>query len=86
VVISFYQWLDVQGLLYSELPIVGIGMVLVYALIVAAFVAVVELLTPGAFDNLVIPLGTAVLLYLIWAYPAGVPFPDPFVVVQGILR
>jgi len=86
VVISFYQWLDAQGLLYSELPIVGIGMVLVYALIVAAFVAVVELLTPGAFDNLVIPLGTAVLLYLIWAYPAGVPFPDPFAVVQGFLR
>jgi len=28
-------------------------------------VAVVELLTPGAYDNLVIPLGTAVLLLLL---------------------
>lgn len=85
VVILFYQWLDVQGLLYTNLPIVGLGMVLVYALIVAIFVAVVELLTPGAFDNLVIPLGTALLLFLIWAVPSGFTYQSPFIALLGAI-
>jgi dolichol kinase len=85
VVILFYQWLDVQGLMETNLPLLGLGMVLAYALIVAAFVAVVELLTPGAFDNLVIPLGTALLLYLIWAVPSGYIYPSPFMAMPGVV-
>ncbi len=85
VVILFYQWLDVAGLLPSGLPLVGLGTVLVYSLIVAAFVATVELLTPGAYDNLVIPLGTALLLYLIWAVPSGYVYQSPFIALLGAI-
>jgi len=66
VVIAFYQWLDAQGLLEMNIEAFGWEIAIVSALIVAAFVAVVELLTPGAYDNIVIPLGTAVLLLLLW--------------------
>jgi len=86
VVILFYQWLDAQGLFSTNLPIIGPGMILAYALTVGAFVAVAELLTPGAYDNLVIPLGTALLLYFIWAVPSGYIYPSPFVALLSALR
>lgn len=66
VVITFYQWLDGQGLLEINIESFGWEIGLASALIVAAFVATVELLTPGAYDNIVIPLGTALLLMLLW--------------------
>lgn len=67
VVIQFYQWLNYQGLL--SVPQVSLLTSVVIALLVGAFVAVLELLTPGAYDNLVIPLGTAAMLMLLaYAY------------------
>jgi dolichol kinase len=66
VVIAFYQWIDAQGLMQTNIEPLGLQVAIISAITVATFVAVVELLTPGAFDNLVIPLGTAVLLYFLW--------------------
>jgi phytol kinase len=66
VVILFYQWLDTQGLLETNIANFGSDVILISALMVAAFVATVELLTPGAYDNLIIPLGTGLLLFLSW--------------------
>jgi phytol kinase len=67
VVIQFYQWLNYQDLL--AVPQVSLPTSIAVALLVGAFVAVVELLTPGQYDNLVIPLGTAgLLLLLAFAY------------------
>ena len=63
IVIQFYQWLNFHDLI--AIPEVSLPASIVVALLIGTFVAVVELLTPGAYDNLVIPLGTAVLLLLL---------------------
>jgi len=63
VVIQFYQFLAAEDLLI--VPFVSTGTAILVSLLVGVFVAVVELLTPGAYDNLVIPLGTAALLVLL---------------------
>jgi len=63
VVIQFYQWLNYHDLL--AVPYVSLPTSMVVALLIGAFVAIVELLTPGQYDNLVIPLGTAGLLLLL---------------------
>ena len=78
VVILFYQWLDAQALHGINIALFGLDILLLSALMVAGFVALVELFTPGAYDNLVIPLGTALLLLLSW---------DPYLLepVTGLL-
>jgi len=63
VVIHFYQFLDSQMLLHT--PFIGLASAAIFSVLIGAFVAVVELLTPGQYDNLVIPLGTASLLIFI---------------------
>lgn len=63
VVIQFYQWLNYQGLL--AVPQISMATSIVVALLIGAFVATVEQITPGQYDNLVIPLGTAGLLLLL---------------------
>jgi hypothetical protein len=83
VVILFYQWLDVQGLLYSDLPVVGLGMVLAYALMVAIFVAAVELLTPGpSTPGNPHRNGAPPLLHL--GGTIRVPYQNPFIALLGI--
>jgi dolichol kinase len=60
VVIQFYLFLDYQMLLHT--PLIGLASAALFSVLIGAFVAMVELLTPGQYDNLVIPLGTAALL------------------------
>jgi len=60
VVFVFYGWLNAQHLIIvPEFSLAAAGL---FSLLIGAFVAVVELLTPGQYDNLVIPFGTAGLL------------------------
>ena len=63
VVIQFYQLLDSQMLLHA--PLIGLASAALFSVLIGAFVAMVELITPGQYDNLVIPLGTAALLIFI---------------------
>ncbi len=62
-VIAFYGALSAAGL-YAG-PMMGVSIALGISLISGAFVAFVELITPGQYDNLTIPLGTAALLLLL---------------------
>lgn len=63
LIINFYNLLFTEGLygtrsislLVSAITALGLG----------AYVSVVELLTPGEYDNLVIPLSTAAILFLV---------------------
>ncbi|MEM0449479.1 MAG: hypothetical protein QW520_06635 [Methanomassiliicoccales archaeon] len=66
IVIYFYQFLNDQGIFVSNVSNLNFEAALLSSITVALFVSVVELLTPGAIDNLVIPLGTSILLFLIW--------------------
>jgi phytol kinase len=61
-VIAFYGFLGSTGLFpMHEVPIVT---ALVIALLTALYVSLVELVTPGEFDNLVIPLSVGIILLL----------------------
>jgi len=62
LIINFYNYLFTAGL-YGTRTIAPLVSVLV-ALLLGGYVAVVELYTPGEYDNLVIPLSTALILAL----------------------
>jgi phytol kinase len=62
-VIAFYGMLSSLGLYRG--PTMLISLALALSAVVGVFVAIVELLTPGQYDNLTIPLGTALLLVLL---------------------
>jgi phytol kinase len=62
-VMLFYQYLSSAGLLFT--PFVLLGTALVMSVILGCIVAVIELITPGAIDNLVIPMGVAGILLLV---------------------
>ncbi len=62
-VILFYQNLSAMGLLFT--PEVLLGTALLMSLVLGCIVAVVELITPGAIDNLVIPMCVAGVLLLV---------------------
>ncbi|MGD1060770.1 MAG: phosphatidate cytidylyltransferase [Methanomassiliicoccales archaeon] len=62
-VIAFYGFLTSAGL-YSGSNIQPL-IAIVLSMLVGLFVSVVELLTPGQYDNLTIPIGTALLLVLL---------------------
>jgi phytol kinase len=62
-VILFYQYLSGVGLLFT--PLVLFGTAIMVSFIIGCFVAIVELITPGAVDNLVIPLSVAGILLLV---------------------
>ncbi|MFW5914239.1 MAG: diacylglycerol/polyprenol kinase family protein [Thermoplasmatota archaeon] len=62
VVLAFYQYLRETGALESA-PMDG--WVLVGAAVgVGAFVTLLEYITPGQYDNLVVPISTALVLYI----------------------
>lgn len=63
VVVAFYGMLTASGLYQG--PTTQLSVALALSSIVGAFVAIVELITPGQYDNLTIPLGTAALLILL---------------------
>ncbi len=63
IVIFFYQGLSSAGLLFT--PLVLLGTAVVMSFVLSGIVAVIEMITPGAIDNLVIPMGVAGLLLLI---------------------
>jgi phytol kinase len=58
-IIQFYLMLSSAGLFAT--PAIGLGLAAAGSLLIGAVVAVVELLTPGQFDNLVIPPLAALL-------------------------
>jgi phytol kinase len=62
-VILFYQYLSNTGLLFT--PLVLLGTVVMIPLILGCIVAIIELITPGAIDNLVIPISVAGILLLV---------------------
>ncbi|HVO77370.1 MAG TPA: SEC59/DGK1/VTE5 family protein [Methanomassiliicoccales archaeon] len=62
-VIAFYGALTAAGLYPGS--VIALPVALGLSAVVGVFVAVVELLTPGQYDNLTIPLGTALLLVLL---------------------
>jgi dolichol kinase len=62
-VMLFYQYLSNTGFLFT--PLVVLGTAVVMSLILGCIVAIVELITPGAIDNLVIPMSVAGILLLV---------------------
>ncbi len=62
LIINFYNLLFTEGL-YGTRSI-PLAISALTALGLGAFVAVVELYTPGEYDNLVIPLSTALIMFL----------------------
>ncbi len=62
-VIAFYGMLSSLGLYQGPTMLIPFAVAL--SAVVGVFVAVVELFTPGQYDNLTIPLGTALLLVLL---------------------
>ena len=62
-VIMFYQYLSGAGLLFTPPLLIGIAALM--SLVLGCIVAIVELITPGAIDNLVIPLCVAGVLLLV---------------------
>jgi phytol kinase len=62
-VVAFYGMLSSAGLYHG--PTLQLTVALALSSIVGVFVAIVELITPGQYDNLTIPLGTAALLVLL---------------------
>ncbi len=60
IVMLFYQWLNAQGVYGSTA--IGIPYIAGIALLVGAYVALVELYTPGRYDNLIIPISSALIL------------------------
>ena len=62
-VMLFYQYLSNTGFLFT--PLVVLGTAVVMSLILGCIVAFVELITPGAIDNLVIPMSVAGILLLV---------------------
>ncbi len=62
-VLEFYTILSNNGILVMEA--ISLTYMALVAVITGAFVAVVELFTPGEYDNLVVPLSTAALLTLL---------------------
>ena len=63
IVILFYQYLSSSGLLW--VPLLTAGFAVMVSLVLGCIVTVIELITPGAIDNLVIPMSVAGLLLLI---------------------
>jgi phytol kinase len=63
VVFTFYDYLYLNGIYGTHY--VEMLWVLPISIAIAAYVAVVELYTPGEYDNLVIPLSTVVILALV---------------------
>lgn len=62
-VIMYYGFLSSQDLYISS--IIGIPTAVLISIAVAAYVAIVELYTPGEYDNLVIPLSTVLILTIL---------------------
>jgi phytol kinase len=62
-VMLFYQYLSSAGLLFT--PLILLATALAISVVLGCIVAIVELVTPGAIDNLVIPMGVAGILLLV---------------------
>lgn len=62
LIIGYYDLLYTAGL-YGERSI-ALGTSALLALVLGGYVALVELITPGEYDNLVIPLSTAAIMAL----------------------
>jgi len=60
VVLMFYQWLYSMGI--HETAQLTLPFILIIAPLIGIYVAIVELVTPGKYDNLVIPISTALIL------------------------
>jgi dolichol kinase len=63
MIFSYYGFLSSGG--YYLASTIALPVVLLLSICVAAYVAVVELYTPGEYDNLVIPLSTVLILTLL---------------------
>jgi phytol kinase len=63
VVVSFYDFIIGQGLYYTSFT--GSFPLLLMAFIAGAFTAVVELYSPGEYDNLIIPISVALLMAIL---------------------
>jgi len=62
LIINYYNLLFTEGLYGSRSIPLGVSALTAVGL--SAYVAVVELYTPGEYDNLVIPLSTALIMFL----------------------
>ncbi|MCE5296547.1 MAG: SEC59/DGK1/VTE5 family protein [Euryarchaeota archaeon] len=62
-IFSYYGFLNSEG--YYMTSNLGLPSMLALSVGIAAYVAVVELYTPGEYDNLVIPLSTVLILTLL---------------------
>jgi phytol kinase len=62
-VFSYYGFLDAEGLYITST--ITFPIMIVLSICIAAYVAFVELYTPGEYDNLVIPLSTVLILTLL---------------------
>ncbi len=62
VVLLFYAWLIDNGFFVGT--VYSMDTMVIIALMSGIWVSLIELLTPGAYDNLTIPLSTALLLKL----------------------
>ncbi|QLH74124.1 MAG: hypothetical protein HPY73_00770 [Methanomassiliicoccales archaeon] len=59
-VIAYYGFLSSEG--YYASPIIDLPTMILVSISIAAYVAVVELYTPGEYDNLIIPLTSVIIL------------------------
>ena len=62
LIINYYNFLFAEGLYGTRTIPLTISLLTSVGL--SAYVAVVELYTPGEYDNLVIPLSTALIMFL----------------------
>ncbi|HNU36255.1 MAG TPA: hypothetical protein PKJ15_06615, partial [Methanomassiliicoccales archaeon] len=62
LIINYYNLLFTEGLYGSRSIPLAVSALTAVGL--SAYVAVVELYTPGEYDNLVIPLSTALIMFL----------------------
>lgn len=60
IVLVFYQWIGSMGLYESS--VLSLPFIFMTAPLIGSFVALLELITPGKYDNLLIPISTALLL------------------------
>lgn len=59
-VLLFYQWLNTMGI--HETAQLTLPFILLVAPLMGIFVALVELVTPGKWDNLIIPISSALIM------------------------
>jgi dolichol kinase len=62
-VLMFYQWLDSMGI--HETSQLALPFIIALSLFMGIYVAIVELITPGKYDNLIIPISTSLIMVVL---------------------